>query len=79
MQVDMYEQLIRVGSLVMWNREHSEDYRCMGVVTEHTFDVYENNGDKVIDSKIVVLWSDNDRCEYDYDDLWKDYIKVVNF
>ena len=73
------EQLVRVGSLVMWNREHSEDYQCMGVVTEHTFDVYENNGDKVVDSRVVVLWIDNDRCEYDYDDLWKDYIKVVKF
>ena len=73
------EQLVRVGSLVMWNRDHSEDYGCMGVVTHHHFEVYKDNGDKVIDSNLVVIWSDNDRCEYDYDDLWKDYIKVVIF
>ena len=27
MATDMNKQLIRVGSLVMWNREHSEDYQ----------------------------------------------------
>ena len=73
------EQLVRVGSLVMWNREHSEDYQCMGVVAYHTFEVYENNGDRVVDSHLVVLWSDNDRCEYDYDDLWREHVKVVKF
>ena len=76
MQVDMYEQLIRVGSLVMWNREHSEDYQCMGVVIEHEFEV-EDSGD--IFTEFHVLWSDNDRCEYDYDDLYKEHIKVVKF
>ena len=35
MQIDMNEQLVKVGSLVMWNRDHSEDYGCMGVVIEH--------------------------------------------
>ena len=76
MQVDMYEQLIRVGSLVMWNRELSEDYGCMGVVTEHELEVDEA-GDTI--TEFHVLWSDNDRCEYDYDDIYKEYIKVVKF
>ena len=79
MQVNREDELVRVGSLVMWNRDHSEDYGCMGVVTHHHFEVYKDNGDKVIDSNLVVIWIDNDRCEYDYDDLWKDYIKVVKF
>ena len=73
------EQLVRVGSLVMWNRDHSEDYGCMGVVIEHKFEVFEGGGEKVIDSEFFVLWSDNDRCEYDYEELWKGYIKVVIF
>ena len=75
-QVDMYEQLIRVGSLVMWNREHSEDYQCMGIVIEHEFEI-DDCGDTI--TEFHVLWSDNDRCEYDYDDLYKEYIKVVKF
>ena len=74
MRIDMDEQLVRVGSLVMWNREHSEDYGCMGVVIEHQFDVYEC-GDII--TEVVVLWADNDRCVYDYDDLYKEHIKVV--
>ena len=73
------EQLVRVGSLVMWNREQSEDYGCMGVVTHHQFEVYKDNGNTVIDSHLVVIWADNDRCEYDYDEIWKEYIKVVKF
>ena len=74
--LDREEQLIRVGSLVMWNREHSEDYQCMGVVIEHEFEVHEC-GDIITD--FCVLWADNDRCEYDYDDLWREHIKVVKF
>ena len=70
------EQLVRVGSLVMWNREHSEDYQCMGVVIEHYFEKQDH--DELI-TEFVVLWADNDRCEYDYDDLWREHIKVVKF
>ena len=76
MQVDRNEQLIRVGSLVMWNRNGSEDYGCMGVVTHHYFEKQDH--DELI-TEFVVLWTDNDRCEYDYDDLWKEYVKVVKF
>ena len=76
MQVDMYEQILRVGSLVMWNREHSQDYQCMGIVIEHEFEV-DDSGDTI--TEFSVLWADNDRCEYDYDDLWREYIKVVKF
>ena len=70
------KELVRVGSLVMWNREHSEDYGCMGVVIHHYFEKQDH--DELI-TELVVLWADNDRCEYDYDDLWKEYIKVVKF
>ena len=70
------EQLVRVGSLVMWNQEHSEDYGCMGVVIHHYFEKQDH--DELI-TEFVVLWTDNDRCEYDYDDLWREYIKVVKF
>ena len=78
MRVDMNEQLIRVGSLVMWNREHSEDYQCMGVVIEHDT-VSFRDCDHTETFEFVVLWADNDRCEYDYDDLWREHIKVVKF
>ena len=70
------EQLVRVGSLVMWNRDHSEDYGCMGVVIEHYFEIQDD--DQLI-TEFSVLWSDNDQCEYDYGELWRKHIKVVNF
>ena len=76
MRVDMDEQLVRVGSLVMWNRKQSEDYGCMGVVIEHTF---EKEGDDEFFTEVVVLWADNDRCVYDYGDLYRKHIKVVIF
>jgi hypothetical protein len=76
MQIDIDEQLVRVGSLVMWNREYSEDYGCMGVVIKHYF---EKQDDDELITEFVVLWTDNDRCEYNYDDIWKEYIKVVKF
>ena len=74
--LDKEEQLVRVGSLVMWNRELSEDYGCMGVVIEHDIETYDC--DDTI-AEFHVLWSDNDRCEYDYGDLWRHHIKVVKF
>ena len=76
MQVNREEQLVRVGSLVMWNREHSEDYGCMGVVTYHHFE--EQSCDQPI-TEFLVLWADNDQCEYDYGDLWRKHIEVVKF
>ncbi len=76
MQVDIDEQLVRVGSLVMWNREHSEDYGCMGIVIEH---YYEKQDHDELITEVVVFWTDNDRCVYVYDDRWKEYIKVVKF
>ena len=74
--LDKEEQLVRVGSLVMWNREHSEDYQCMGVVIDHEFHSYTTDE---IYSSFDVLWTDNDRCEYDYGELWRGHIKVVKF
>ena len=70
------EQLVRVGSLVMWNREHSEDYQCMGIVTYHYF---EKADDTELFTEFIVLWSDNDSVEYDYGELWREHIKVVKF
>ena len=76
MQVNREDELVRVGSLVMWNRELSQDYGCMGVVVEHYFEKQDH--DELI-TEFFVLWSDNDRCEYDYGDLWRHHIKVVKF
>jgi hypothetical protein len=76
MQVNKEEQLVRVGSLVMWNRELSEDYGCMGIVVEHEF--HKHTIDEMY-SSFDVLWTDNDRCEYDYGELWRGHIKVVKF
>ena len=44
----------------MWNRDHSEDYGCMGVVIQHYFEKQDH--DELI-TEFVVLWADNDRCE----------------
>ena len=76
MQVNRKDELVRVGSLVMWNREHSEDYQCMGIVTYHYF---EQEDDSELFTEFIVLWSDNDSVEYDYGDLWREHIKVVKF
>tara|TARA_B100000073_G_C23240570_1_gene373898 strand:- start:244 stop:471 length:228 start_codon:yes stop_codon:yes gene_type:complete len=74
--LDLDEQLVRIGSLVMWNREHSEDFGCVGIVVHHYFERQEF--DQPI-TEFLVLWADNDRCEYDYGDLWRKHIKVVKF
>ena len=76
MRVDRNQQLIRVGSLVLWDREHSADYQCMGVVVRHEFEKLDNGK---IHSCFLVLWSDNDRCQYDYGELWRGHVKVVKF
>ena len=76
MQVNREEQLVRVGSLVMWNRELSEDFGAMGIVVDHYFEKQDH--DRPI-TEFSVLWTDNDRCEYDYGDLWRKHIKVVKF
>ena len=73
--LDREEELVRVGSLVMWNREHSEDYGCVGIVIEHEFHLHDDDVYTCFD----VLWSDNDRCEYDYGELRRGHIKVVIF
>ena len=74
--LDRKEQLVRVGSLVMWNREHSEDFGCIGVVTEHYL---ENQDDYELYTEFIVLWADNDSVEYNYGELWRGHIKVVKF
>ena len=76
MQIEEQEQLVRVGSLVMWNRGSSEDYGCMGIVTDFYFE--EQDGDEPI-LEFTVLWADNDRVDYDYNDLFKVFLKVVIF
>ena len=74
--LDREEELVRVGSLVMWNREHSEDYGCMGIVTYHYFEKHPC-GDII--TEFYVLWTDNDQCEYDYGELWRGHVEVVIF
>ena len=76
MRVDIDKQSIRVGSLVMWNRGRSEDYGCMGIVTDYFFE--KQDDDEPI-LEFTVLWADNDRVDYNYDDLLKVYLKVVKF
>ena len=76
MQIDKKKELLRVGSLVMWNRDGSEDYGCMGVVIEHYFEKQDH--DQLI-TEFFVLWTDNTHCEYDYGELWRGHIKVVKF
>ena len=76
MRVDIDKQLVRVGSLVMWNRKSSNDYGCMGVVTDCFFE--KQDGDIPI-LEFTVVWADNDRVDYDYNDLFKVFVKVVIF
>jgi len=76
MRIEEQEQLVRVGSLVMWNRKSSHDYGCMGVVTSCYFE--KQDGDMPI-LEFTVRWADNDRIDYDYNDLFKAFVKVVIF
>ena len=56
MQVNREDELVRVGSLVMWNREHSEDFGCVGIVIEHEF--HRHTTDEVY-SCFDVLWTES--------------------
>ena len=76
MWIDDEKKLVKVGSLVMWNRGSSEDYGCMGIVTDCFFEKQDND-EPILE--FTVLWADNDRVDYDYNDLFKAFLKVVIF
>jgi len=59
-------QLVRTGSLVMWNVESSEDYGCMGLVVHNQYPLLFN-----------VRWADNSLVEYDWEQIEYGRIKVV--
>mgnify|MGYP003127713793 CR=1 FL=1 len=61
-------QLIRIGSLVMWNVESSEDYGCMGLVVYSQYTDFFN-----------VRWADNSLVEYEYGQIEYGRLKVVKF
>lgn len=60
-------QLVRIGSLVMWNVE-GEDYGCMGLVFHSQYTDFFN-----------VRWADNSLVEYDYGLVVGGKLKVVKF
>jgi hypothetical protein len=69
-------QLVRTGSLVMWNVEDSIDFGCMGLVVYSHYKKYED-GD--IFHYFNVHWADDSGVEYDHKDIEQSKIKVVNF
>ena len=64
-------QLVRIGSLMMWNIKSSQDYGCMGLVIS-LWDSY--NG-----LCFNIKWTDNSFTEYNITDIDDNNIKVVNF
>ena len=64
-------QLVKIGSLVMWNIKNSQDYGCMGVVKS-----MQTDGDRCV---FVVLWADGSVTDYSIGKIDINNIKVVNF
>ena len=71
-------QLVRTGSLVMWNIEESIDYGCMGLVLDSKYIDYTETGEGIL-HYFNVLWIDDSLVEYDQEHIHKDNIKVVKF
>jgi len=71
-------QLVRTGSLVMWNIENSNDYGCMGLVLDSKYIDYTETGEGIL-HYFNVLWIDDSLVEYDQEHIHKDNIKVVKF
>ncbi len=65
----MQKQLVKVGTLVMWNLEVSEHFGAMGIVIW----VAPNDTDN-----FLVRWSQSDEvCSYGSGDISKCHLKVV--
>ena len=71
-------QLVRVGSLVMWNIKNSNDYGCMGLVIHSQYIDYTSCGEGIL-HYFNIQWTDDSLCEYDQEHIIMDNIKVVNF
>ncbi len=71
-------QLVRTGSLVMWNIKNSNDYGCMGLVTHSQYIDYTSCGEGIL-HYFNIQWTDDSLCEYDQELIIKDNIKVVKF
>ena len=66
----MQKQLVKVGTLVMWNVKSSKSYGDVGIVTWV-------GGDK---ENFFVMWSsDSEVCNYDNSHFEEKNLKVVNF
>ena len=71
-------QLVRTGSLVMWNIENSNDYGCMGLVIDRKYIDYTDTGEGIV-HYFNIQWTDDSLVEYDQDEIIADKIKVVKF
>ena len=71
-------QLVRTGSLVMWNIENSNDYGCMGLVIDSKYIDYTSCGEGIL-HYFNIQWTDDSLVEYDQEHIYKDNIKVVKF
>ena len=71
-------QLVRTGSLVMWNIENSNDYGWMGLVIDSKYIDYTSCGEGIL-HYFNIQWTDDSLVEYDQEHIHKDNIKVVKF
>ena len=71
-------QLVRTGSLVMWNVEDSIDFGCMGLVVYSQHIDYTSCGEGIL-HYFNIQWTDDSLFEYDSKEIENGRIKVVNF
>ena len=71
-------QLVRTGSLVMWNVEDSIDFGCMGLVVYSQYIDYTETDEGIL-HYFNIQWTDDSLVEYDQDEIIAGKIKVVNF
>lgn len=71
-------QLVRTGSLVMWNVEDSFDDGCMGLVVHSKYIDYTETDEDIV-HYFYVRWADETHVEYDHEEIKAGKIKVVKF
>jgi len=71
-------QLVRTGSLVMWNVEDSIDFGCIGLVVYSQYIDYTSCGEGIL-HYFNIQWVDDSLVEYDQEEIIAEKIKVVKF
>jgi aminoglycoside phosphotransferase len=78
MQVNREDELVRVGSLVMWNVEDSIDYGCMGLVVHSKYIDYTETDEGIV-HYFNIQWADDSLVRYDSEEIEYGKLKVVKF